>query len=75
MGEIAQTIEDKLISFTPDRNGNRILIYKTPTGEVAIHHRNLKIHLISPKEISEWREGFKIALDNFKKGDYFKNDI
>ena len=75
MGIFKNIIEDRLISPTPDRNSNRIYIYRKPNGEVSIWFRNLKITLLSEEEIQEWKEGFKIALENFKKGDYFKNDI
>jgi hypothetical protein len=75
MGIFKKIIEDRLISPIPDRNSNRIYIYRKPNNEVSIWFRNLKITLLSEEEIQEWKEGFKIALENFKKGNYFQNDI
>lgn len=75
MGKILTTIEDKLILPVPDRNPNRIHIYKNHLGEVTIHFRNFKIVLLTPEEIREWSQGFGVALDNFKRSNYFKNDI
>ena len=75
MGQVSKIIEDKLISSTPDRNANRIYIYRKPNGEISIWFRNLKITLLTEEEIQEWKNGFKIALENFKKGNYLNNDI
>lgn len=75
MGKIIKTIEDKLISPVPDRNANRVLVYYNPQHELTIHFRNFKIVLHTEEEAREWISGFKQALENFKKGDYFKNDI
>lgn len=75
MGIIKDIIEDRLIESEPDRNPNRIYIYRKPNDEVSIHFRNIKITLITPEEIKEWRDGFKIALEEFKKGNYLSNDI
>jgi len=75
MGVFQKIIEDKLISSIPDRNANRIYIYRKPNGEISIWFRNIKITLLTPEEIEEWSEGFKVALEKFKKGDYLKNDI
>lgn len=76
MGKVDTIIEDKLISLIPDRNANRIYIYrKMNLREVTIHFRHLKITLLAEDEIREWKEGFKIALEKFKSGNYFKNDI
>lgn len=75
MGKVKTVIEDRLIPSEPDRNSNRIYIYRKPNDEVSIHFRNIKITLITPEEIKEWREGFKIALEEFKKGNYLENDI
>jgi len=75
MGEIKNIIDGKLISSDPDRNANRIYIYRKPNNEVSIHFRNLKITLLNESEIQEWKEGFKTALEKFRKNNYFKNDI
>jgi len=75
MGVVSQIIEDKLISPSPDRNANRVYIYRKPNREVSIHFRNLKITLLNEDEVQEWRNGFKTALENFKKGNYLNNDI
>ena len=75
MGVVKNIIEDRLIPSSPDRNANRIYIYRKPNNEVVIHFRNLKITLLDEEEIQEWKRGFQIALEKFKKGDYFKNDI
>jgi len=75
MGQVSKIIEDKLVSPTPDRNANRIYIYRKPNNEVSIWFRNLKITLLTEEEIQEWKNGFKTALENFKKGNYLNNDI
>ena len=75
MGVFKEIIEDRLIPSMPDRNSNRIYIYRKPNNEVSIWFRNLKITLLTEEERKEWREGFKIALGNFEKGNYFPNDI
>lgn len=73
MGVISEMIHESLIPEAPDRNSNRLRIHRDPNGEVTINYRNLKIVLHTPEEVAEWREGFKIALDNL--GDWFKDDI
>lgn len=75
MGKVKTIIEDQLISPEPDRNPNRIYIYRKPNDEVSIHFRNIKVTLITPQEIQEWREGFRTALENFEKGNCLNNDI
>ena len=73
MGKIDKTYADELIPETSDRNSNRLRVYRAPNGEVTIHFRNMKIVLLSPEEIKEWKEGFQTALDNL--GEELKNDI
>ena len=75
MGKVAQTYYDKLISEIPDRNSNRVRVYRKDNDEVVIHFRNLKITLFTEPEIQEWKEGFKQALEELRAKDYFKNDI
>ena len=75
MGKVKNIIEDRLIPSEPDRNPNRIYIYRKPNDEISIHFRNIKITLLNQGEIEEWREGFRIALEKFKKGNYLNNDI
>lgn len=75
MGKATTIIEDRLIPPTPDRNANRIYVYRKPNNEVSVHFRNLKITLCIEEDIREWKEGFRIALEEFKKGNYLKNDI
>ncbi len=75
MGKVKDKIYDKLISEIPDRNSNRVRVYRKDNDEVVIHFRNLKITLFTEPEIQEWKEGFKQALDILKEKDYFKNDI
>jgi len=75
MGKVATIIEDRLVSPSPDRNANRIYVYRKLDGpEVSIHFRNLKITL-TENEIQKWKEGFRQALEIFKKENYLKNDI
>jgi len=73
MGKVSETYHDTLISDSPDRNANRVRVYRSPNDEVTIHFRNLKIVLHDIHEIDEWRDGFNQALNNL--GDWFKNDI
>ena len=75
MGKISKVHYEKLIDPIPDRFSNRVKVQEAPNGEITIHFRNLKIVLHSPQEIAEWREGFGIALENFKGNDYLRNDI
>lgn len=75
MGKVETTIADVLISEVPDRNANRIRIYRMENGEVIIHFRNFKIMLLTPQEITEWRNGFAFALEELRMNDYLKNDI
>ena len=75
MGKALKTITDKIILLIPDRNPNRIYIYTNEKNEVAIHFRNMKIVLLTPEEIEDWKRGFKRALEVFKKGNYLQNDI
>lgn len=75
MGKVEKKIYDKLIPEIPDRNSNRVRVYKKDNGEVVIHFRNLKITLFTDEEISEWKDGFKEALETLREKDYFKNDL
>jgi hypothetical protein len=75
MGKVFEPIADALISPSPDRNANRIRIYRMENGEVVIHFRDLKIQLLTPQERVEWREGFARALEEVKLHDYLKNDL
>ncbi len=76
MGKIGKSYYDKLISEIPDRNANRVRVYKkAENDEVVIHFRNLKITLFTKEEIREWKEGFAQALKTLQEKDYFKNDI
>lgn len=75
MGKVATIIVDKVISLNPDRNANRIYIYRKPNNEVSIHFRNLKMTLLKEEEVEEFKIGFKEALKEFKKGNYLKNDV
>lgn len=75
MGKVKDIIEDQLISPEPDRNANRIYIYRKPNDEYSVHFRNIKVTLVTTQDIQEWREGFRIALENFKKGNYLNNDV
>lgn len=73
MGKVLTTLYDELIDPIPDRNANRVRLYKAPNEEVTLHFRNLKIVLHTPEEINEWKHGFQTALQNL--GEHFKNDI
>ncbi len=75
MGKVEKKIYDKLISEIPDRNANRVRVYRKDNGEVVIHFRNLKITLFTEPEIQEWKEGFTQALETLREKDYFKNDL
>lgn len=75
MGQVFEKVEDKLIDPIPDRDANRLRIYKKESGEVAIHFRNFKLVLLDPQDIAEWRHGFTVALEELRKHDYFKNDL
>ncbi len=75
MGKATTIIVDELIPLYPDRNANRIYIYRKKNKEVSIHFRNLKMTLLKDSEIQECKKGFKEALENFKKGNYLKNDV
>lgn len=74
MGKIDKTYADELLPDIPDRNANRVRVYKAPNGEVTIHHRMVKIVLHSPEEIAEWRDGFREALAELQRMDYLKDD-
>lgn len=73
MGIVKQLIFDELISPKADRHSNLLRIYRKDNNEIVIHFRNLKINLITPDEIQEWKDGFTEALKNLK--DNLKNDI
>lgn len=75
MGKVAHTYIDKIIPEIADRNANRLRVYRAPNGEITIHFRNLKIVLHNDMEISEWVDGFKEALEELQRKDYFKNDL
>lgn len=75
MGKVDHKVADLLIDPHPDRNANRIRIYRMENGEVTIHFRNFKIQLLSPQEIAEWREGFTQALRTLREKDILKNDL
>lgn len=75
MGKVSKIFYEKIIEPAPDRNPNIIKTQIDPNGEVIIHFRNLKIVLHTQEEIVEWKHGFQTALDNFNRGNYFKNDI
>jgi hypothetical protein len=75
MGKVQKTYYDKLISEIPDRNANRVRVYRKDNGEVVIHFRNLKITLFTEMEIQEWKDGFTQALEELRAKDYFKNDL
>lgn len=75
MGKVDQQIADVLISPTPDRNSNRIRVYRKDNGEVVIHFRNIKITLLTPVERQQWKEGFEKALSELRQHNYFPNDL
>lgn len=75
MGKVEKVFHEGLISPIPDRHSNYLKVYQSPNGEVTIRFRNLKIVLHSREEIEEWKNGMRIALENLRKGDFFKNDI
>ena len=75
MGKIKELLYEKLIDPIADRNSNRIRIQRSPDNEVTIHFRNLKIVLHREKEIQEWKNAFKEALEKFEKENYLKDDI
>lgn len=75
MGKIEKVFYEKLIPEASDRASNYLKVYQAPNGEVTIWFRNLKIVLHSKEEIAEWKRGFAEALENFHKGEYFKDDI
>lgn len=73
MGLVDKVYYDELCSPTAGRNSNRIRVYRKPNNEVVIHYRDMKITLLTEDEIQEWKNGFKVALDNL--GDKFLNDL
>lgn len=75
MGIIQELIHEELISSEPDRHANLLRVYRKDNGEVVIHFRNLKINLISPQEIQEWKFGFQQALDRVLTENFLENDI
>ena len=75
MGKVQKTYYDKLISEVPDRNSNRVRVYRKENGEVVIHFRNFKLTLLTDEEITEWRDGMREALRAFEEGNYFPNDL
>ncbi len=75
MGVIKELIHEELIPSESDRHSNLLRIYKKDNEEIVIHFRNLKINLITPFDIKEWRYGFQIALEKFKEGKFLENDI
>lgn len=75
MGKILKTVADVLIAPTPDRNANRVRVYRKENGEAVIHFRNLKVTLLTPEDILEWKAGFLAALTEVKAKDYLKNDL
>lgn len=75
MGIIKEFIYDEIIESESDRHSNLLRVYQKDNGEVVIHFRNLKINLITPQEIAEWRHGFSVALEEMLKNNYLENDI
>ncbi len=74
MGEVKHKLYEELIPAIPDRNPNRILIFKDGYGMISVNFRNLKWHL-KPEEFEEWAKVFEAALEKFEKQDKLKYNI
>lgn len=75
MGKVEQALADILVDSVPDRNANRIRVYRKAGGDLVIHFRNFKWMLIGEEEQREWVEGFTKALAELRRLDILKNDI
>jgi hypothetical protein len=74
MGKVQHVVADKLIEAAPDRNANRLRVYRKENGEVVIHLRELKIVLF-PHEVHEWAYGFTVARAKLVESGLMKNDL
>lgn len=73
MGKIKQVYMDKLIEPVPDRNPNRIFIYRRGEDDcIGIHFRNVSFKL-TEDEFKEWQHEFGIAKQIVEQRDVFED--
>jgi len=75
MGKLEHIFDTRIVEPVPDRHCNRVQVERSNNGELHIHYRNLKIALLDYEEQKEWVEGFREALDKFKEGNFFQDDV